>query len=89
MTTAEDVERIIEQERRLVFSGFDEGAAFAIGSAIRERALQEGLSLVADVRLWDRPLFYMAMPGTPALAGSIGPETACLDGRHRRDPLHA
>lgn len=66
MTTAEDVERIIEQERRLVFSGFDEGAAFAIGSAIRERALQEGLSLVADVRLWDRPLFYMAMPGTTA-----------------------
>jgi uncharacterized protein (UPF0303 family) len=66
VTVSEDIERIIEQERRLVFPGFDEHTAFAIGSAIRERALKEGLGLVADVRLWDRPLFYVAMPGTTA-----------------------
>lgn len=64
MAIAEDIARIIEQERGLVFPSFDENAAFAIGSSIRERALRESLGLVADVRLWDRPLFYMAMPGT-------------------------
>jgi uncharacterized protein (UPF0303 family) len=64
MATAEDIAKIIEQERGLVFAEFDEHVAFAIGSAIRERAVRETLGLVADVRLWDRPLFYCAMPGT-------------------------
>ena len=31
---------------------------------VRERAVREKLTLVADVRLWDRPLFFCAMPGT-------------------------
>lgn len=66
MTAAEDIARIIEQERGLVFPAFDENAAFAIGSIIRQRAVREALGLVADVRLWDRPLFYCAMPGTTA-----------------------
>lgn len=58
--------RVIEQERRLVFQRFDEAAAFAIGSEIRRIALAEGHGIVCDVRLWDRPLFYMALPGTTA-----------------------
>ncbi|HEY0920195.1 heme-degrading domain-containing protein [Devosia sp.] len=66
MGIADDIARIIEQERGLVFSAFDEHTAFAIGLAIRERASREALGLVADVRLWDRPLFYCAMPGTTA-----------------------
>jgi uncharacterized protein (UPF0303 family) len=66
MAAAEDIARIIEQERGLIFPVFDEHAAFAIGSSIRERAMRESLGLVADVRLWDRPLFYCAMPGTTA-----------------------
>jgi uncharacterized protein (UPF0303 family) len=64
MAAAEDIAKIIEQERGLVFAEFDEHVAFAIGLAIRERAVRETLGLVADVRLWDRPLFYCAMPGT-------------------------
>ena len=64
MAAAEDIQKIIDQEQGLVFAAFDEHTAFAIGSAIRERAVREALSLVADVRLWDRPLFYCAMPGT-------------------------
>ena len=64
MGIADDIAKIIEQERGLVFPAFDEHIAFAIGLAIRERALRESLGLVADVRLWDRPLFYCAMPGT-------------------------
>lgn len=64
MAQADDIAAIVEQEQRLVFPSFDEHVAFAIGSAIRERAVSEDLALVADLRLWDRPLFYMAMPGT-------------------------
>ena len=66
MAAAEDIAKIIEQERGLVFPAFDENAAFAIGASIREWAVRESLGLVADVRLWDRPLFYCAMPGTTA-----------------------
>jgi uncharacterized protein (UPF0303 family) len=64
MAAAEDIAKIIAQEQGLVFPAFDEHAAFAIGASIRERAVRESLGLVADVRLWDRPLFYCAMPGT-------------------------
>lgn len=64
MVAADDVAKIIEQELGLAFPSFDEHSAFAIGSSIRERAVRESLALVVDVRLWDRPLFYCAMPGT-------------------------
>jgi uncharacterized protein (UPF0303 family) len=66
MTAANDIEKIIYQEQNLVFDGFSEETAFLLGVSIRERAVREGLGLVADVRLWDRPLFYCAMPGTTA-----------------------
>ncbi|HET8726512.1 MAG TPA: heme-degrading domain-containing protein [Alphaproteobacteria bacterium] len=61
-----ELARVIAQEQGLVFGSFDEETAFAIGSAVRQRAAAEQLSLVVDVRLWDRPLFYCAMPGTTA-----------------------
>ena len=64
MTASTDIEKIIYQEQHLLFEDFNEERAFSIGVAIRERAVREGLGLVADVRLWDRPLFYCAMPGT-------------------------
>lgn len=64
MSRQDVVDAIRAQERGLVFDAFDESVAFAIGSAVRQRALAEQLSLVVDVRLWDRPLFYCAMPGT-------------------------
>lgn len=66
MSTADDIARIIEQETALVFSRFDEASAFAIGSAIRERALAEGLPIIVDIQLWDRALFYAALPGSTA-----------------------
>lgn len=61
-----DLAIIRRQEAELVFDRFDEGTAFAIGSTIRERARAEGLSLVVDIRLWDRQLFFAATPGTSA-----------------------
>ena len=64
MSVADDIARIAEQETQLVLESFDEATAFAIGSAIRERALKEKLGIVVDIRTWDRPLFYAALPGS-------------------------
>ncbi|WP_127142877.1 heme-degrading domain-containing protein [Pelagibacterium montanilacus] len=61
-----DLEQVVAQEATLTFAAFDEAAAFSVGSAIRDIALDEGLGVVCDIRFWDRPLFYMALPGTTA-----------------------
>lgn len=66
MVNAEDIAKIAEQEAALVFASFDEVAAFSIGSAIRERALADALPIIVDIQLWDRPLFYAALPGSTA-----------------------
>jgi uncharacterized protein (UPF0303 family) len=63
MAKADDIAKIIEQERGLVFPRFDEAAAFALGSAIFHRGLEGRLPMVVDIRLWDRPLFFAALPG--------------------------
>lgn len=64
MAAADDIDLIRKQEATLVFDRFDEAVAFAIGAAIRERALAENLPIVVDIRTFDRPLFYAAMPGS-------------------------
>lgn len=66
MAVAEDIALVKSQEQDLVLDLFDETVAFALGSAIRERALAEGLALVVDVRTWDRQLFFAATAGTTA-----------------------
>ncbi len=64
MSTADELAKIAEQEKRLVFDSFDEAAAFSLGTAIRDRALRENLGIVIDIRTFDRPLFYAALPGS-------------------------
>ncbi|MES0130577.1 heme-degrading domain-containing protein [Mesorhizobium sp. M0029] len=66
MTAADDIALIQKQEEMLVFPAFDEAVAFKVGWAIRERALAEKLPIIIDIRLWDRPLFYAALPGSNA-----------------------
>jgi uncharacterized protein (UPF0303 family) len=66
MTVADDIALIQKQEATLVFLAFDEAVAFEIGAAIRERALAENLPIIVDIRTFDRPLFYAAMPGSNA-----------------------
>jgi uncharacterized protein (UPF0303 family) len=66
MNTEDDIERVKRQEQELVLSNFDEAVAYEIGSSIRARAVAEGLSLVVDIRTWDRQLFFSATPGTSA-----------------------
>ena len=64
--SADDIAKIAQQEAALVFPAFDEAAAFAVGSALRDKALAEKLPVVVDIQLWDRPLFYAALPGSTA-----------------------
>ncbi|ESZ22550.1 heme-degrading domain-containing protein [Mesorhizobium sp. L48C026A00] len=66
MAVADDIALIQKQEAELVFSVFDEAVAFKIGSTIRDRALAQGLPIIVDIRTFDRPLFYAAMPGSNA-----------------------
>jgi uncharacterized protein (UPF0303 family) len=66
MGVAEDIAKIAEQEARLVFPTFDEATAFEIGALLRERGLRKKLPIVIDIRTWDRPLFYTALPGSTA-----------------------
>ena len=62
--TSELVAAIAAQEERLVFERFDADLALAIGLDIRARVAAAGKAVVIDVRLWDRRLFWFAMPGT-------------------------
>jgi uncharacterized protein (UPF0303 family) len=64
MSIADDIDKIRIQEAELVFAGFDEATAFEIGSALRDRALAENFPIIVDIQLWDRPLFYAALPGS-------------------------
>ena len=66
MAAAEDIALVKKQEQDLVLSEFDEVVAFKLGASIRDRALAEGLSLVVDIRSWDRQLFFAATAGTSA-----------------------
>jgi len=61
----EDDLRIIErQERELVFDRFDDERAFELGATAHALALAEQLGVAIDIRLWNRPLFFAALPGS-------------------------
>lgn len=64
MAVDDDITGIKAQEAALVFDSFDEATAFAIGSRLRDRAIAETLPIIIDIQLWDRPLFYAALPGS-------------------------
>ncbi|MGE0500501.1 MAG: heme-degrading domain-containing protein [Rhizobiaceae bacterium] len=61
---ANDLKIIAEQEKRLTFDRFDEGRAFELGTAAREIGMTEKLGVAIDIRLWNRPLFFAALPGS-------------------------
>lgn len=64
MSIESDIARIKLQEERLRFSSFSEADAWALGSAMRERALAGKWPFVIDIRTGIRPLFYVALPGS-------------------------
>jgi uncharacterized protein (UPF0303 family) len=59
-----DLARINEQLRRLRFDGFDEQAAWELGSDLRQRALDRHAAVTIEVRLNGDTVFLHAMPGT-------------------------
>ncbi len=66
MSRETDIALIKRQETELVFAEFNELVAYALGERIRERALREQLVIVADIRTFDRQLYFMSLPGTTA-----------------------
>jgi len=66
MSKESDIALIKRQETELVFAEFNELVAHELGERIRERALREKLVIVADIRTFDRQLYFMSLPGTTA-----------------------
>lgn len=64
MSVEDDLQKLTVQEEALVFTEFDESIAFAIGKHVREAAIEMGAGVSVLVKLWDRPVFYSATPGT-------------------------
>ncbi|WP_292633232.1 heme-degrading domain-containing protein [Mesorhizobium sp.] len=68
---ASDVPKIAQQESVLVFESFEETAAFKLGCALSSIAVREQAGIVIDIRLWDRQLFYAALPTSTASNGEL------------------
>jgi uncharacterized protein (UPF0303 family) len=64
--TAKMIEALRNQEQRLVLESFDENIAFGLGSALRQRCLDEALGICIDIHTWDRQVFFWTMPGARA-----------------------
>ena len=64
MAIADDIQRIKHQEQVLQFKSMSEDDAFALGCQMRARALEKKLPLVMEIRVGNKPLFYVALPGT-------------------------
>ncbi len=64
MSLEDDIARLKVQEEKLRFKSFTEDDAWQLGTAMRNRAVERKLPLVIDIRIGNRPLFYVALPGT-------------------------
>lgn len=64
--TADHIAAVEAAERAAVFSGFDEGTAWQLGSVLRTLAVERGLAIAIDICLGEHRLFHCALPGTSA-----------------------
>lgn len=64
MNLEHELNNVLEQEARLIFSEFDASIAWRIGSALRTAALERGVAVAIDIRCGNDILFFHAMPGT-------------------------
>lgn len=58
------LERLLQEERELQFEKFNETTAWQLGSQLVERALQESLPVVIDIRRGNHLLFHASLAGT-------------------------
>jgi uncharacterized protein (UPF0303 family) len=64
MAVEDDIATVAEHERVCVFKTFDETTALKIGTRLAELAAAKKEALAIDIRFWNRPLYFYAMPGT-------------------------
>jgi len=64
MPMEDDLRRIAEQERRLVFQRFDLALAWQLGVRLKETAEARSASVAIDITLHARQLFFVALAGT-------------------------
>jgi uncharacterized protein (UPF0303 family) len=64
VSIAEDISKIIAQEKALRFKAFAEDEAWALGAQMHAAAEAAKLPMVIDIRIGARPLFYVALAGT-------------------------
>ncbi|HEY1720781.1 MAG TPA: heme-degrading domain-containing protein [Magnetospirillaceae bacterium] len=57
---------LLDQERQLQFTRFDNETAIAIGTALIARGRRAKLPITVDVTRGEQQLFHMALPGTSA-----------------------
>jgi len=64
MSLETDIAQIATQEEALRFASLSEADAWALGSQMRQAAVERNLPFVIDIRIGNRPLFYTALPGS-------------------------
>jgi uncharacterized protein (UPF0303 family) len=60
------LDELIAQEAELVFDSFEQADAWELGTAIRERAVREGLPVSISIFLGERRVFHASLPGAAA-----------------------
>jgi uncharacterized protein (UPF0303 family) len=63
MVINDDLQKLALQEQRLRFAKFTEDTAWEIGTKLRSLAETRKLPIVIDIRLANRQLFHLALPG--------------------------
>jgi uncharacterized protein (UPF0303 family) len=66
MSDTELLASLLAEEDRLVFGHFDHQTGWDLGSAMRERALADGLPIVISIRRNGQRLFHASLPGSAA-----------------------
>jgi uncharacterized protein (UPF0303 family) len=63
---ADQLDSLLAEENRLVFSHFDHETAWQLGSRLRAAALEEHLPVAISIRRNGQCLFHAALPGSSA-----------------------
>ena len=64
MNFSQELDVLRAEKAALVLPAFGEDEAFRLGCLLRQRAADAQLPVVIDIALFDRPLFYAALPGS-------------------------
>ncbi|MDE1158385.1 MAG: heme-degrading domain-containing protein [Neorhizobium sp.] len=64
MSIEDDLARIAEQQKALVFDTFGLDEAWRLGSLLRAWSVERGHAVAIDVRFSTMPAFYAALPGS-------------------------